>query len=103
MFQSRQGDLFFEEVAAPPTAAKKRETPVLAYGEITGHCHQIKNFEGVALLEDNDAIYMHGTNDIFVGHDEHADVACPKDKWIKVVRQREYDPLAAELERKVAD
>jgi len=104
MFQSRQGDLFFEEVAAPPQKTKERKTPVLAYGEVTGHCHQIKDFGGVALLEDDEAIYMHSSrNNIFVTHDEHGDIACPKNTWIKVTRQREYDPLAAELERKVAD
>lgn len=105
MFQARQGDIFFEAVKAPPKNAKKRENAILAYGEVTGHCHKIEDAGGVALLEDEEgSIYMKAEDKSYnIVHDEHSALECPPDIWIKVTRQREYDPLAVNRERKVAD
>jgi hypothetical protein len=38
-----------------------------------------------------------------VGHDEHNVITLPANQWVCVTRQREYDPLSAERQRRVAD
>jgi hypothetical protein len=73
-FQSRQGDIFFRSVSKlPPKGLKKKADAILAYGEVTGHSHQ------------------------------HNTIVLPAGQWICVSRQREYDPLAANRERRVLD
>ena len=101
MFQTRQGDLFFEEVKELPKEAKVRQSKVLAYGEVTGHSHTLVG-DYVEVYEDADAVYHRGKG-VSVVHEEHDKVDFPNDSWIKTTRQREYDPIAKEKERKVAD
>jgi hypothetical protein len=42
-FQARQGDLFFRSISKLPEKANlnKKTDAILAYGEVTGHSHQI--------------------------------------------------------------
>jgi hypothetical protein len=77
-----------------------KEDVILAYGEVTGHMHKLSGTAEV--YRDAEASYFRGEH-VSVVHDEHDKVSFPKNAWIKVIRQREYDPLAAEKERKVAD
>ena len=42
MFQARQGDIYFRSVEKIPNKGiKKKNDRILAYGEVTGHSHQI--------------------------------------------------------------
>jgi len=106
-FQARQGDIFFEEIKKLPENLKKRDNPILAYGEVTGHAHKIMDppfSELDSFVDEQGDIYVRcQTQDISISHDEHDVVTLPQNKWICVTRQREYDPLAVEKERKVAD
>jgi hypothetical protein len=105
-FQSRQGDIFFKTVQKPKnlTEMKPHKSRILAFGEVTGHSHQIKEGPEVQSFVDSKGdIYMFSKSETIVGHDEHSDIKLPAGSWICVTRQREYDPLAAEQERKVAD
>jgi hypothetical protein len=98
-FQSRQGDLFFRSVSKlPPKGLKKKADAILAYGEVTGHSHQV-----TTPIADCEDIYIRSDNPINVGHDEHNTIVLPAGQWICVSRQREYDPLAANRERRVLD
>jgi hypothetical protein len=57
-----------------------------------------------SFVDENGDIYVLSEHeDIKIGHDEHDVITLPKNEWICVSRQREYDPLAVEKERKVAD
>ena len=107
MFQARQGDIFFKVVNSVPKEIKKHTSNIIAYGEVTGHSHKIISpliSEMESYVDENGDIYvLSALQDIRIGHDEHNEVVLPKNKWICISRQREYDPLAAEKERRVAD
>lgn len=107
MFQARQGDIFFEVVKGKPKGAKKHTSNILAYGEVTGHSHKIMSpsiSEMESYVDERGDIYVLSPNkEIRITHDEHADIVLPMGEWICVSRQREYDPLAADKERRVFD
>ena len=104
--QARQGDIFFCKVDGPPKKGRKIQTPVLAYGEVTGHAHRIASpsiSQCESVVDENGDIFIKSQTEIVVDHDEHGPVTLVPDTWFCVTRQREYDPLAAEKERRVAD
>lgn len=100
--QTRQGDIFIESIKAVPKGknVKKRASKIVAYGEVTGHCHQIEG--DVELWEDERAIYVQAKDEFNLVHDEHSKITYPAGTY-EFVRQREYDPMAADMERKVLD
>jgi hypothetical protein len=106
-FQARQGDIFFKSVAAVPKGLKPYKNNILAYGEVTGHSHKIMTpaiADMESFVDENGDIYvMSPLDEIKVGHDEHTEITIPANTWVCVSRQREYDPLAANRERLVAD
>ena len=106
-FQARQGDIFFKVVDKLPENAnlKKKQDAILAYGEVTGHSHQITTpiSDCESYVDENGDIYVRSHNPILVGHDEHNVITLPANEWVCVTRQREYDPLSAERQRRVAD
>jgi hypothetical protein len=107
-FQARQGDIFFKSCSIPDLSKmKKKKDNILAFGEVTGHSHCVKSHEfGTyeSYLNDNGDIYLYSDEkDFEIGHDEHDTIKIPKNEWICVSRQREYDPLAANQERLVKD
>ena len=104
--QARQGDIFFQTVKKIPSNTKDYKSNILAYGEVTGHSHKIISpniSEMESVVDEKGDIYVRSAKEITVGHDEHDCIVLPSNEWICVSRQREYDPLAAEKERKVAD
>lgn len=109
-FQARQGDIFFRAVDQLPMGkltAKFPHDAVFAYGEVTGHCHKAispKLSELDMVSDENGNIYVLSKKEkIKVWHDEHSVVTLPKNKWICISRQREYDPLAQSKQRMVLD
>jgi hypothetical protein len=107
IMQARQGDIFFKTVKNVPKNLKKKTDNILAYGEVTGHSHKIMSpsiSEMESFVDENGDIYVLSPNsEIRIGHDEHDVIVLPKNEWICVSRQREFDVLAVEKERKVAD
>lgn len=104
--QARQGDIFFMIVDGVPKNSKKHPSNILAYGEVTGHSHKIISpsiSEMESFVDKKGDIYVRSASEITVGHDEHNCVFLPSNEWICITRQREYDPLAVEKERRVAD
>jgi hypothetical protein len=75
---------------------------VLAYGEVTGHAHAIRD-KRAALFRDPKlaAIFMHVSGDgpVALDHQEHDTIHIPPGDY-QVIRQREYTPDAI---RDVAD
>ena len=108
-FQARQGDIFFRAVSGKPTDRKLKPYPnnILAYGEVTGHAHKIitPSIEELEMCSDEkgDIFVLSPKEDIRVWHDEHNVVTLPKNHWICVSRQKEYDPMAASREALVRD
>jgi len=100
--QIRQGDVFFELVDRIPKKARPVNTRVVATGELTGHAHMLTEGSGATLLlDDKDGMFVDASQGGSVVHEEHPTVEL--DGTYKITRQREYDPVAAERERKVAD
>lgn len=107
-FQARQGDIFFRSCKKPDIERlKRKDDNVLAFGEVTGHSHCVKSHRPGAYesyVDENGDIYMLSTDaGIEVGHDEHDTITIPKGEWVCVTRQREYDPVSEERERRVRD
>ncbi len=107
----RQGDVILIKMSTPAELGKKLSdnsgVVVLAYGEVTGHKHQIrsKNVELFETKEQQDAALALGTRilrahtDVKLRHEEHDTVSLSKGDWLVRI-QREYSPQ--EL-RNVAD
>jgi len=108
----RQGDVLIRQTRKRPSALAKpitdRGRVILAYGEVTGHAHQViaeatDNADPVPamqLFEEPD-----GTRLLVIQrpaaltHEEHGRIALPIGTF-EVIRQREYTPEAI---RNVAD
>ena len=104
--QYRQGDIWFEQIsdfASRTNGLKAYGSPILAYGEVTGHCHKVNtSMDGVQMFVDKEGdIFMQSGTDVAIDHDEHGTITLPPGEY-RISRQREYD-WATESVRKVAD
>jgi hypothetical protein len=102
----RQGDVLIVPIGKLPAGLKPVEREhgrlVLAYGEVTGHAHAIRD-KRAALFRDPKlaAIFMHVSGDgpVALDHQEHDTIHIPPGDY-QIIRQREYTPDAI---RNVAD
>jgi hypothetical protein len=97
----RQGDVLIRRVdeSIPENAKKVEGRMILAYGEVTGHCHEVFG-EAVSMhVVDESMRYLDVQMDAFVRHEEHAPIHLPPGRY-RIVQQREYSP---EEIRNVAD
>lgn len=99
--QARQGDVFLELVSAIPKSAKKQKTCILAYGEVTGHKHEISTDEAFMWVDTDGRSYVevYGNSATLI-HAEHGPIALTGPAMYRVIQQREYSP---EEIRNVAD
>ena len=95
-FMIRQGDVFVE--ATTDTLDASKEIPrdngavVLAYGEVTGHSHQIRSPNVCHLRAEGVSAYtvLRVTDEgALLEHEEHAPIALPPGTY-RVSIQREY-------------
>lgn len=84
----RQGDVFLLKVDRLPANIKRKDN-ILAYGETTGHKHQVV---GASVLTDGNTQYVEVAAEAELVHDEHAPHKLSKGVY-KVVLQRELDLL----------
>jgi len=90
--QFRHGDVLIEEVSALPKGREKLQHTILAHGEMTGHCHRIRESQEADLYNSPSGVYLHVRGAaVSVVHEEHAPIALPAGIY-KVWRQREYSP-----------
>jgi hypothetical protein len=97
----RQGDVLIKRIrAVPQTAANKRESGILAFGEVTGHCHKVEHLDQAEVLEVGSDLYLRVSDEgVRIVHDEHAPISLPSGDY-QVTIQREYTPQEI---RNVAD
>ena len=110
MRQCRQGDVFLQQVRIRERKGQEvldQGRVILAYGEVTGHAHEIidavteEQLPPAQLFEEPD-----GTRYLFVDracalvHQEHGPIALAPGVY-QVIRQREY--VASDISRSVAD
>lgn len=91
----QQGDVLIRGVARIPEAARpKKGRAILAFGEVTGHCHEAIG-DGVEVFERDGVLYLSAPKGCTVQHEEHKAIAVPPgDYQIGIVR--EYDHFAEE-------
>ena len=90
--QYRHGDVLIEEVTALPKVREKLAHTMLARGEVTGHCHRIKESNDADLYSTPKELYLHVRGrSVSVIHEEHSAIALAGG-YYRVWRQREYSP-----------
>lgn len=115
MKQFRQGDIFLKQVNYLPNLEKEpicsaenndlnkelgSHEIVLAYGEVTGHKHAIKDKNASLFREQQgNKIFLLVRKEVELNHEEHSTIILPIGNY-EVVRQREYTPNEI---RRVAD
>lgn len=88
----RHGDVMIQAIDELPPDAKAVRHRTLAFGEITGHSHQIKESEQVALWQSPTQLYVQVKRPFAtVVHEEHASIELPRGIY-RVWQQREYTP-----------
>ena len=95
-FLARQGDVLVERVDSIPADAKTkprdRNRVILAYGEVTGHAHQIADPDAagaVLLTVAESATFLRLAKKAQLVHEEHAVINIPAGDY-KITIQREY-------------
>ena len=94
-FLIRQGDVLVSRVASIPANAKPQQRDngrvILAYGEVTGHAHQIADPDavGAELTVAESATFLRLTKKAQLVHEEHATINIPPGTY-RVVHQREW-------------
>ena len=94
-FMARQGDVLIERVEKIPASAKT--TPrdngrvILAYGEVTGHAHQIADPDavGAALSVAESATFLRLAKKAQLVHEEHGTIDLPAGSY-EITYQREF-------------
>lgn len=103
-FQARQGDVFIVAVEEMASSAKRvrrdKGRVVLAYGEVTGHAHAIKDLGAVLFDAGQAGRFLRTRKPVTLYHEEHSKIELPGGTY-RVVIQREYAP--GELPRQVLD
>ncbi len=92
---ARQGDVLIKRIkAVPQTTAKKRESGILAFGEVTGHCHKVEVLDQAEVLEVGTDLYLRvGEDGVRIVHDEHSPITLPAGDF-QIIIKREYSPEA---------
>ena len=91
----RQGDVLLERIDKIPNGAKQKDQDngrvILAYGEVTGHAHQIASPDevGATLTVAESATFLRLAKKAQLVHEEHATVDLPAGNY-RVVQQSEY-------------
>lgn len=97
----RHGDVTLKRVAKPLTpVGKKQDHCILAYGEVTGHKHEVFG-DATLFKEENGKMYLvTGKEPAVLDHPEHGKITLEPETGYEVGIQREYEP---EGWRQVAD
>ena len=100
----RQGDVMLRKVDSKPISAvvgeKDNGRIILAYGEVTGHAHAIKQNEA-EIWVDAGRRWLEVCHQAELKHEEHATITLPPGIY-EVIQQREFSVLE-QMSRKVQD
>ena len=94
MKQYRHGDVLVVRIDEIPQDVKKLDHLVLAWGEVTGHKHQLD--VGELFETKNGKLYFRLNKKGRLSHEEHKTIELPAGNY-EVIGQREYYP--AEIRR----
>lgn len=96
----QQGDVLIRRAEIPKNAKRKDGRAIVAYGEATGHCHEVIG-DGVQVYEENGTLYVSAPSGGTIKHEEHKPITLPPGEYqIGIVK--EYDHFVEEA-RNVRD
>jgi hypothetical protein len=96
----RHGDVLIAAVKALPVGAQRRPSPVLVWGELTGHSHRVADPDTAEVWAAAGTLYLYvREKSATVVHEEHKPITLPHGVY-RVWTQREYTPQAV---RRVVD
>ena len=96
----RHGDVLIATAKSLPSGARKRPYLTLAYGEVTGHSHRVKESDAAELWESGGVLYLKVVDEkATLIHEEHNPITLPRGLY-RVWIQREYTPQQI---RQIAD
>lgn len=87
--QIRQGDVFLFPIEKLPEGVKPEDTKTVAYGEVTGHHHDLVGTAQVYSLENQ--LFAEVGEDVVITHQEHSQLAVEKGLY-EIRIQQEYTP-----------
>lgn len=90
------GDVILERIDKLPKEFKnfkKSKDGVLAYGELTGHLHQLQRDRFDLRIDEAGIKFLHVLEPTPVKHQEHSPIIIPPGNY-KIGIQQEYDPFA---------
>lgn len=99
----RQGDVLLVKVDAIPQDATHEQPPgdvILAYGEVTGHAHRIKDAANVQVWSAGAERFIRALETVALTHEEHTAVVLEKGATYRQIFQVEE---RGEEVRRVAD
>lgn len=98
----RQGDVLLIAVKEPKGAkfAEQTKDVILAYGEVTGHAHRIKEFAKVQVWDAGAERYIRALETTQITHEEHAPITLEAGVTYRQIHQVEE---RGEEVRRVAD
>lgn len=99
----RHGDLGISPLKELPSNLKEKKTNVLAYGEATGHKHQLleRTKNQFAILEDEKGqMYMRINEATDLVHEEHKTITIEKGLYF-ISHEKEYDYFEQQTNRVV--
>ncbi|MHB8118648.1 MAG: hypothetical protein ACYDHX_07985 [Methanothrix sp.] len=87
--QFRHGDLLLVPVREIPPAAERAGDKILAYGEATGHKHQLLG--NAIIFRETEQQFVEIVEPAKLIHEEHNEIELPVGLY-QVIRQREFGP-----------
>jgi hypothetical protein len=89
----RQGDVLIEQIKNLPKNVKQstEKRIILAYGEVTGHCHEADIETCTAYVNEGGELFLDVETETEVTHQEHNTLTLPPGVY-RITHQREYSP-----------
>lgn len=92
----RHGDLLLKPIDSIPKDAKLTDSKILAYGESTGHIHEIKG--NAQILVTQDQKFVNVLEQSMITHQEHKTVQLEQGMY-ELINEQEFDPFAGIIQR----
>ncbi|MBI2135741.1 hypothetical protein HYU06_01580 [Candidatus Woesearchaeota archaeon] len=97
----RQGDVVLKEINDMPDNLTKAKHNILAFGEVTGHKHQLLSQQIVVLEDKASQKYVQLKQKTILQHEEHKALEIDIGNY-QVIIEREFNPFEEEI-RQVMD
>lgn len=89
--QLQQGDVWLKKVVGIPIGAKEiKRDGILAYGEVTGHKHQLED-TNIRIYETDGRFFIRVEKPVKIRHEEHKEILVQPGVWeFGQVREKDW-------------